>query len=85
MFLNLLENMIDMIHPLVKLADTLDWEVFYREFGQLYMAKIGKPATRTRLIVGLTYLQFMHHISDSAVVKRCWKCTIGDTLQAKDS
>lgn len=70
MFRNRLENMIDMNHPLVKLADSLDWEVFDREFGQLYMAKVGRPATRTRLIVGLTYLQFMYDMSDDAVVER---------------
>ena len=70
MFRNRLENMIDMNHPLVKLADSLDWEVFDREFGQLYTAKVGRPATRTRLIMGLTYLQFMYDMSDEAVVER---------------
>ena len=62
--------MIDMRHPLVKLADAIDWEVFDREFGQLYQSKVGRPATRTRLIVGLTYLQFMYDLSDEAVVER---------------
>jgi IS5 family transposase len=70
MFRNRLENMIDMRHPLVKLADAIDWEVFDREFGQLYQSKVGRPATRTRLIVGLTYLQFMYDLSDEAVVER---------------
>jgi IS5 family transposase len=70
MFRSRLENMIDMRHPLVKLADAIDWEVFDREFGQLYQSKVGRPATRTRLIVGLTYLQFMYDLSDEAVVER---------------
>lgn len=70
MFRNRLENMIDMRHSLVKLADAIDWEVFDREFGALYQSKVGRPATRTRLIVGLTYLQFMYDLSDEAVVDR---------------
>lgn len=60
LFRSRLENMIDMNHPLVKLGQGIDWEVFDREFGKHYAANVGRPATRTRLIVGLTYLQFMY-------------------------
>lgn len=70
LFRSRLENMIDMNHPLVKLGKGIDWEVFDREFGKHYAAKVGRPATRTRLIVGLTYLQFMYDMSDEAVVER---------------
>lgn len=49
------ENMIDMSHPLVKLGQGIDWEVLDQEFSKYYAAKACKPATRTRLIVGLTY------------------------------
>ncbi|MFP5482086.1 MAG: transposase [Gammaproteobacteria bacterium] len=70
LFRSRLENMIDMNHPLVKLGEGIDWEVFDREFGKHYAAKVGRPATRTRLIVGLTYLQFMYDMSDEAVVER---------------
>jgi len=70
LFRSRLENMIDMNHPLVKLGEGIDWEVFDREFGKHYAAKVGRPATRTRLIVGLTYLQFMYDLSDEAVVER---------------
>lgn len=70
LFRSRLENMIDMTHPLVKLGQAMDWEVFDAEFGKHYAAKVGRPATRTRLIVGLTYLQFMFEMSDEAVVER---------------
>lgn len=73
LFLSRLENMIDMSHPLVKLGQGIDWEVFDREFGKHYAAKVGRPATRTGLIVGLRYLQFMYDISDEAVVERWLK------------
>jgi hypothetical protein len=55
---------------LVKLGTGSDWGVFDREFGKHYAAKVGRPATRTRLIVGLTYLQFMYNMSYEAVVER---------------
>lgn len=70
LFRSRLENMIDMTHPLVRLGQAIDWEVFDAEFGKHYAAKVGRPATRTRLIVGLTYLQFMYEMSDEAVVER---------------
>lgn len=43
---------------------------FYRECGKHYVAKVGRPATRTRLIVGLVYLQFMYDMSYESVVER---------------
>jgi transposase, IS5 family len=54
----------------VKLEQGIDWEVFDREFGKYYAAKLGMPATRTRLIVDLTYLQLMCDMSNEAVVER---------------
>lgn len=68
-FRSRLENMTDMNHPLVKLGLGMDWEVFDREFGKHYAAKVGRLVSRTRLIVGLTYLQFMCDVSDEAVVE----------------
>lgn len=65
-----LVNMIDMNYPLLKFGQGMDWEVFDREFSKHYAARVGRPATRTWLIVGLTYLQFMYDMSDEAVVER---------------
>jgi hypothetical protein len=65
-----LENMSDMKHLLVRLGQSIDWKVFYQEFGMHYAAKEGKPDTCPRLIVGLTYLQFMRYVNDEAVVGR---------------
>lgn len=68
----------------MKLGQGIDWEVFDREFGKHYAAKVGRPATRTRLIVGLTYLQFMYDMSDEAVVER-WVARTAWALLAKGS
>jgi len=70
LFRSRFENMIDMNHPLVKLGQGVDWEVFDQEFGKRYAAKVGRPATRTWQIVGLTYLQFIYDMSDESVDER---------------
>jgi len=52
-----LVEMIDMRHELVKLAALIDWEVFEREWVGLFPSPVGRPATPTRLVAGLFYLQ----------------------------
>lgn len=69
LFRSHLEKMVDMNHPFVELGQSIDWEVFNREFDKYYAAKASRQATRTRLIVGLTYLRFMYDMSDGAVVE----------------
>lgn len=59
-----------MNHPLVKLGQGIDWEAFDRKFGKHYAAEVGRPVTRTRVIVSVTYLQFMYDMGDEAVVER---------------
>jgi IS5 family transposase len=65
-----LVEMIDMRHELVKLAALIDWEVFEREWAGLFPSPAGRPATPTRLIAGLFYLQHAFRLSDEAVVAR---------------
>ena len=43
-----LVNMIDMEHPLVKLAGMIDWSRFDAAFGGFYRP-VGRPAKPTRL------------------------------------
>lgn len=56
LFRNRLEQLVDQRHELVKLAEAMDWEVFYRQWGALYEDRKGAPALRTRLVAGLQYL-----------------------------
>ncbi|MGR3366256.1 MAG: IS5 family transposase [Sagittula sp.] len=65
-----LVEMIDMRHELVKLAALIDWEVFEREWEGLFPSLVGRPATPTRLVAGLFYLQHAFRLSDDAVVAR---------------
>lgn len=64
-----LNNMIDMEHPLVKLAGLIDWSRFDEAYGRFYTQK-GRPALPTRLMAGLHLLKHMEGLSDEAVCKR---------------
>ena len=38
-------------HPLYRLADSIDWSFFDREFGNLYVENFGRPDLPIRLFV----------------------------------
>ncbi len=80
-----LVEMIDMRHELVKLAPLIDWEVFEREWAGFFPSHTGRPATLTRLVAGLLYLQHAYALSDEAVVARWaenpyWQHFCGETF-----
>lgn len=50
-------EMLNAKHPLVKLADVIDWEEIERSFGAHFQATTGRPALSPRLVAGLLYLQ----------------------------
>jgi len=80
-----LVEMIDMRHELVKLAALIDWQVFEREWAALFPSQTGRPATPTRLVAGLLYLQHAFRLSDEAVVARWaenpyWQHFCGETF-----
>lgn len=62
------ELFINLKHPLVQMANKIDWGYFDREFGVGFDDKRGRPALPTRLMVALTYLKYLHDLSDEAVV-----------------
>ena len=65
-----LVNMIDPRHELVKLAALIDWGVFEREWAGFFPSHKGRPATESRLVAGLLYLQHAYRLSDEAAVAR---------------
>jgi len=48
--------MLNAKHPLVKLADVIDWEEIERNFVAHFQATTGRPALSPRLVAGLLYL-----------------------------
>ena len=61
-------DMLNAKHPLVKLADVIDWEEIERSFGAHFQATTGRPALSPRLVAGLLYLQHAYDCSDEAIV-----------------
>ena len=59
-----LDMQLDMNHKLVRLSRLIDWESLDAEISQMFPARSGRPATRTRLIAGLMYLQHSGGFSD---------------------
>ena len=55
-----LDQIIDMGHPLAKLARTIDWRFLEDRFGAVYSDKAGHPPLPTRLMAGLSILKSVH-------------------------
>jgi len=70
LFQSRLEQIINVNHPLAKLAGQIDWRSFEEEFGKLYVYGHGRPGLPTRLMVGLHYLKYAFDESDESVVER---------------
>ncbi len=64
-----LENLVDLRHPLARLAGLIDWGRFEAEFGALYTDG-GRPGLPTRLMVGLHLLKHVDGLSDEAACAR---------------
>jgi transposase, IS5 family len=65
-----LDQIIDMNHPLAKLARSVDWEFLETRFGAAYTDKPGHPPLPTRLMAGLAILKHMHDLSDEVLCER---------------
>ncbi|MDP2281472.1 MAG: IS5 family transposase, partial [Methylotenera sp.] len=68
LFQQLLTDLINLQHPLVKLAALIDWAVFQTQWTGYFPSKTGRPATPPRLIAGLLYLQHTFALSDEALI-----------------
>jgi IS5 family transposase len=57
-------------HPLVLLANEIDWQAFDERMGQYYCEDNGAVAKPTRLMVGIHYLKYVFNESDESVVAK---------------
>lgn len=69
LFQTRLTDLINLSHPLVKLAAELDWSKMDSEFQNLYSEQ-GRPSIPIRKIAGLLMLKEMFKESDESVVER---------------
>jgi len=70
LFRSRLDQILNRRHPLYRLADSIDWSVFDKDFGKLYVENVGRPGLSIRLLVGLHYLKHAFNESDESVVDR---------------
>src|SRR6187399_2349343 len=65
-----LDQIVDLDHPVVKLARTIDWRFLEQTFGAVYTDKPGQPPLPTRLMAGLAILKHTYDLSDEALCDR---------------
>jgi transposase, IS5 family len=56
-FRSRLDQIVDMKHPLAKLAGHVDWAFLEKTFGAAYEDGPGQPPLQTRLVAGLAILK----------------------------
>jgi IS5 family transposase len=69
LFRSRLENIIDMRHPLVRLAGRIDWRRLEEHF-KVYYAEEGRPGLPIRLVVGLQLLKHTEGLSDEEICRK---------------
>ena len=65
-----LDQIVDLGHPLVRLAAALDWGFLEKAFGSVYSDGPGQPPLPTRLMAGLAILKHMFTLSDEVLCER---------------
>ena len=65
-----LDQIIDMGHPLVRLAQEIDWSFLEQRFASVCEAGPGQPPLPARLVAGLFILKHTHSLSDEALCGR---------------
>jgi IS5 family transposase len=70
LFRSRLDQIIDMNHPLAKLARTVDWGFLEGGFGEVYTDDPGHPPLPTRLMAGLAILKHTYDLSDEVLCER---------------
>jgi transposase, IS5 family len=72
MFRSRLDQIIDMSHSLVRLAQAIDWTHLNQVFGAVYAdtGSGGQPPLPTRLMAGLAIIKYMENLSDEVLAER---------------
>lgn len=65
-----LDQIINMRHELVRLAQAIDWPVLEARFGAVYSDGLGMPPLPTRLMAGLAILKHTFDLSDEDLCAR---------------
>ena len=63
-----LKDLVDLAHPLVRLAEQVAWKQFEEALAAVFADEQGRPSADVRLVVGLMYLKYAYDLSDEDVV-----------------
>ena len=70
LFRSSLETIINLRHPLVRLAAEINWDFLAKRFSSVCSVGPGQPPLPTRLVAGLFILKHLHNLSDEALCDR---------------
>jgi IS5 family transposase len=70
LFRSALDQLIDMGHPLVRLAQRIEWRRLEQCLDEVYRPGPGHPPLPTRLIAGMMILKSHYALSDGALCER---------------
>jgi len=65
-----LDQIIDLGHPMVRLAGLIDWDFLHTRFSSVCIPGVGQPPLPSRLVAGLFILKHMHNLSDEVLCAR---------------
>jgi len=68
LFNTYLSDIISSSHPLVRLANSIDWLTFDDGLEECFCSNNGRPSLSSRLMVGLHYLKYTYDLSDDGVL-----------------
>ncbi len=70
LFRSRLDQILNLQHPLVRLAREIDWAHLEQVFGAVYSEGPGQPPLPTRLMAGLCILKHLQDLSDEGLCER---------------
>ncbi len=70
LFRSRLDQILNLQHPLVKLAREINWAHLEQVFGAVYSEGPGQPPLPTRLMAGLCILKHLQDLSDEGLCER---------------
>lgn len=68
LFKVMLRDVVDPKHPMVILANSINWEVIEKNIEPLFCSNNGRPGLPIRMIVALLYLKHAYNLSDGLLL-----------------
>ncbi len=65
-----LDEIVDLGHPLVRLAQEIDWGFLEGRFSAVCQSGQGQPSLASRLVAGSLILKHLHDLSDEGSCAR---------------